>query len=69
MDKYRIVFQCHTMPKATSGLMGYEPEKQYVGRMFNGLCEISPNWGSDLRTKLIAKPIFDQYFEIVKKDM
>lgn len=69
MDKYRIVFQCHTLPNATSGLHGYELEKQYIGRMFNSLCEISPQWESDMRTKLIPKPLFDQYFAIVKNDM
>lgn len=66
MDKYRIVFQCHTVPNAASGLQGYKLEEHYIGRMFNGLCEMSPQWGSDIRTKLIPKTLFDQYFAIIK---
>lgn len=68
MDKYRIIFQCHTAPESIPGLEGYEIQKQYVGRMFNGLFEISPSWGSDKQTKLIAKALFDEYFEIVKNN-
>lgn len=66
MDKYRIIFQCHTAPQSIQGLEGYTIEKRYVGRMFNGLYEISPEWGSDKQTKLITKTLFDKYFEVVK---
>ena len=67
MDKFRIIFQCNKPPKSAAGLEGYEPEKQYVGRTFNGLYEISPSWGSGKQTKLITKALFDEYFEVVKK--
>src|SRR5690606_26050725 len=66
MDKYRIVFQCYTVPNAASGWQGYKLEEHYIGRMFTGLSEMSPQWGSDIRPKLIPKTLFDQYFAIIK---
>ncbi len=65
MDKYRINFKCNKTPKANLGLEGYEPDKQYAGRTFNGVFEIAPNWGKDFPTRMLDGKIFFEYFELI----
>ncbi len=67
MDRYRIEFKCNKVPKPNTGLEGFDAEKNYVGRAFNGLYEVSSSWGSGKQTKLINKTIFEEYFEVIKK--
>lgn len=66
MDRYRIEFKCTREPNGQSGLNGYKAEKTYVGRTFNGLYEISPNWGSGDNTKLVDKKLFFQFFDLIQ---
>lgn len=67
MDKFRIIFQCVKVPKPTTGLEGYAQDKQYIGRTYNGLYEVSSKWGSDIKTSLITKALFDEYFALIQK--
>ena len=64
MDKYRINYKCIKVPKPTTGLEGFELERVYAGRSFNGYYEVSADWGSGKKTQLITKQIFDEYFEL-----
>jgi hypothetical protein len=65
MDRYKIEFTCLKEPNGQAGLQGYAIDKKYTGRMFNGLFEVSPNWGNGDTTKLIDKKVFSQYFDLV----
>lgn len=67
MDKFRITFKCVKTPKDFSTLEGYAADKQYIGRSYNGLYEVSAHWGSDRPTALITKQLFDQYFILMEK--
>ncbi len=69
MDRYRIQFKCNKQPKPNAGLDGFDVEKNYVGRSFNGLYEVTPSWGSGRQTKLINKSIFEEYFEVLPHTM
>ncbi|MGK7393056.1 MAG: hypothetical protein ACNS62_00740 [Candidatus Cyclobacteriaceae bacterium M3_2C_046] len=66
MDKYRIHYKCFKQPKPNSELAGFDVEKIYTGRAFNGLFEVTPDWGSGQQTKIIEKSIFNQYFEMLR---
>lgn len=67
MDKFRITFKCIKIPRDLSSLEGYAADKQYTGRTYNGLFEVSTHWGSDRPTALISKQLFDQYFILLEK--
>lgn len=65
MDRFKIAFKCNRKPDVASGLFGFEPEKYYRGRAYNGLFEISSEWGKGKPTMVLDKKIFYRYFEIV----
>jgi hypothetical protein len=65
MDRYRIEFKCTKVPKPNTGLEGFTTDRLYIGRSFNGLFEVAPNWGSGRQTKLIEKSVFNEYFEVI----
>lgn len=67
MDKYKITFKCKKQPKPTTGLAGFEADRLYVGRTFNGLYEVTPQWGKGGQNKLIGRAVFEEYFEIVNQ--
>ncbi|MEQ9438563.1 MAG: hypothetical protein RIG62_05925 [Cyclobacteriaceae bacterium] len=64
-DKFRICFRCSCRPDDNSGLNGFEVDKSYTGRAYNGLFEIAPDWGRGRPSILLRKRLFDRYFEIV----
>lgn len=65
MDRFKISFKCSKKPELTSGLNGFEPEKCYRGRTYNGLFEISSEWGKGKPTIVLDKKVFYRYFELV----
>lgn len=60
----RIEYICKKKP-TEARLSGFEEKKQYKGRTFNDLFEISSEWATQKPTYLIEKKVFDEYFEIV----
>lgn len=68
MDRYKISFKCNKQPEVNTGLSGFEAHKLYIGRAYNGLFEISSEWGKGKPTMLLDKKSFDQYFELVKNN-
>lgn len=69
MDKFRIQYKCNKAPKPNTGLEGFYVDQQYVGRSFNGLFEVTPQWGNGKQTRLIRKNEFEEYFELVSNLM
>ncbi len=67
MDKFRIAFRCSKQPELNTGLLGFEPEKHYTGRAYNGLFEISTEWGRGRPTLVLDKKLFERYFELIKE--
>jgi hypothetical protein len=67
MDKFRIEYKCNKQPKSVSGLEGFVPERIYTGRAFNGLYEVTPQWGNGRGTRLLQRREFEQYFEEVNR--
>lgn len=65
MDKFRINYKCNKAPKPHSGLEGFMVDHQYEGRAFNGLYEVTAQWGNGKQTRLIPKTEFEEYFELV----
>jgi hypothetical protein len=65
MDKFKISFRCSKQPNEATGLMGFEQERAYIGRTYNGLFEISTEWGSGKPTVLLDRKIFERYFELI----
>ncbi len=66
MDRFRISFKCNRQPEDNSGLQGFEKDKLYLGRAYNGLYEISTEWGRGKPTFLLDRKMFQQYFEELK---
>ena len=67
MDRFKISFKCCRQPKEATGLMDFKPDKSYIGRSYNGLFEVSTDWGSSKPTFLLDKKIFYRYFEIIQE--
>lgn len=67
MDRFKISFKCSKQPEVNTGILGFEPEKNYTGRSYNGLFEISTEWGRGKPTILLDKKIFDRYFELIQE--
>lgn len=65
MNKFKIHYICNKAPDKWIHLDGFEEGVIYTGRMFNGVFEVTPNWGGDLPTKMISRKIFDSFFEMV----
>lgn len=65
MDRFRIKYKCNKAPKPSAGLEGFMVDHMYVGRSFNGLFEVTPQWGNGKQTKLLQKTEFDEYFELI----
>ncbi|MEM6842638.1 MAG: hypothetical protein AAF944_22345 [Bacteroidota bacterium] len=63
-DKFRIQFRCSRRPDELSGLADFEVDKFYIGRAYNGLFEIAPDWGRGKPSVLLRKGLFERYFEI-----
>ena len=69
MDKFRINYKCNKAPKPHSGLEGFMVDQQYIGRAFNGLYEVTPQWGNGKQTRLLQKTEFEEYFELIAQRM
>lgn len=67
MDRFKISFKCSRQPEVNTGLLGFEPEKSYTGRAYNGLFEISSEWGKGKPTTVLEKKIFEKYFELLQE--
>jgi len=65
MRDYKIEYKCMKLPHPNTGLKGFDLGKNYLGRAFNGLVEVSPDWGRDPDAKLIDLAVFKKYFEEV----
>ena len=64
-DRFRIQFRCSHRPDEQSGLSEFEVDKDYIGRAYNGLFEIAPDWGRGKPSVLLRKRLFERYFEIL----
>ena len=64
LDRFKIEFKCNVQPNEGTGLRDFKPNRHYTGRSYNGLFEISTDWGSGRPTVLLDKKTFDRYFEI-----
>jgi hypothetical protein len=62
----KILYKCIKTPEEIT-LQGFEKNKTYKGRTFNGLFEISEEWASHKPTYLLDKKEFDQYFQVVEQ--
>lgn len=67
-DKFRIYFRCSHRPENSSGLNGFELDKSYMGRAYNGLYEIAPDWGRGKPSILLRKRLFERYFEVLNEN-
>ena len=59
-----VEFKCFKKPDLPS-LSGFELGKVYKGRAFNGVFQISKNWGGDEPTIMMEGRNFYQYFQLV----
>lgn len=65
MDKFKISFKCNKEPNESIGLFGFEHDKAYTGRTYNGLFEVSADWGRGKPTIILDRKIFERYFELL----
>jgi hypothetical protein len=64
-DRFRIEFRCSRKPDDQSGLSDFEENRSYIGRTYNGLFEIAPDWGRGKPSVLLRKRLFERYFEVL----
>ena len=69
LDRFKISFKCNTQPNEGTGLRDFKPNRTYIGRAYNGLFEISTDWGSGKPTVLLDRKMFERYFEIEAREM
>ena len=62
----RIQYKCVKTPDGTA-LQGFEKNKTYKGRTFNGLFEISEEWATHKPTYLLEKKEFDKAEEVLSQ--
>jgi hypothetical protein len=62
----KILYKCIKTPEEIT-LQGFEKNKTYRGRSFNGLFEISEEWASHKPTYLLDKKEFDKYFQVIEQ--
>ena len=67
LDRFRIIFLCCKLPEVGSQLIGFEANKIYTGRYYNGLYEISVDWGRS-KPFLIEKKQFEKYFQLINEN-
>jgi hypothetical protein len=67
MTKFKIKYLCVEEPTTQSGLDGFRKGGIYEGRNFNGMYEVCSQWGRNKASKLISKPEFNKYFELVSE--
>jgi len=65
MDRFRIEYRCRQEPKGTLGVHSFQTNQIYNGRAYNGLYEVSANWGGDAPSQLLSLTEFNKYFELV----
>jgi hypothetical protein len=58
-----VEFKCVKKPEITS-LSGFEVGKKYKGRTFNGLYQISLEWGGHSPSLMIDSKEFSKYFAV-----
>ena len=63
VDPFRITFHCFRLPETGSKLVGFKDNRLYTGRYYNGLYEISVDWGRS-KPFLIEKKQFEKYFQL-----
>ena len=62
IDQFKITFHCFKLPEMSSQLVGFKVNTIYTGRFYNGLYEISVDWGRR-KPFLIEKKQFEKYFQ------
>lgn len=67
-NKFKITYKCNRLPERGSGLEGFEANKHYIGRAFNGLVEVCAEWGRGKPSVLLDYKHFKQYFEILPSE-
>jgi hypothetical protein len=68
MTKFKIKYLCVEEPASQSGLDGFRKGGIYEGRNFNGMYEVCSQWGRNKASKLISKPEFAKYFELIREE-
>ena len=62
----RILYKCMKTPDGNT-FQGFEKNKTYKGRTFNGLFEISEEWATHKPTYLLDRKEFDKYFQLIEQ--
>jgi hypothetical protein len=62
----KILYKCIKTPDGSS-FQGFEKNKVYKGRTFNGLFEISEEWATHKPTYLLEKKDFDKFFQLIEQ--
>lgn len=69
LDRFTISFKCSNQPVEGTGLKGFKPECLYKGRTYNGLYEVSTEWGSGKPTVLLDRKVFEKYFKLAEQEV
>jgi hypothetical protein len=62
----KILYKCIKTPDGST-FQGFEKNKIYKGRTFNGLFEISEEWATHKPTYLLEQKEFDKFFQLVEQ--
>lgn len=65
-DPHKINYACHRAPLFEAKPSAFEVGKVYHGRCYNGLYQVSANWGREEAYHL-SKREFEEYFRLVNQ--
>ena len=63
-DRFKIRYECHTIPTLDSDQHSFRVGEVYHGRCYNGLYEVSTDWGREEASHL-SKREFEAYFRLL----
>lgn len=65
-DPFKIIYECHHVPSFESQQGAFRVGEEYNGRCYNGLYQVSADWGRE-EAHHLSKREFERYFQLVKQ--
>ena len=65
-DQFKISYECYCAPLLSNKQHSFKVGKIYSGRYYNGLYQVSADWGRE-ETHHLSRSEFEAYFRLVNR--
>ncbi len=65
-DPFKISYKCHCLPSFDTAKHSFRVGKTYSGRYYNGLYEVSADWGRE-EAHHLSRREFEAYFRLLNQ--